>query len=384
MKNLFKSIFNNIKTEKISGYKLFSQNTFSTYSYNGCIYRCDVIRSAVRPFYKAVEKMDIQHIRETNGGITVNPEPYLKMLFTIPNPYMNSQMFLEKLAIQFKLNNNAFALIYRDANGYPIQLYPIPALSVQKIYDNLGQLYLKFFVKNGRQFIFRYSDVIHVRQDFYNDDILGDSPAETLTDLMTIVGTTDKGILNAIKNGASLRWLLQFNQVLKPEKLKEQAKDFADTYLKISDENNLVAATDNTKTLEQIKPTDYVPNVSQIDRTTKRIYNVLGVNEKIVSNLFTEDEWNAYYEADIEPFILQLSREMTIKLFSRREIGCGNKIVLGSNTLSCASMSTKLNLRDMVDRGAMTPNEWRATLNLPPIEGGENVIRRLDTAVVKN
>ncbi len=36
----------------------------------------------------------------------------------------------------------------------------------------------------------------------------------------------------------------------------------------------------------------------------------------------------------------------------------------------------------MVDRGAMTPNEWRRTLNLPPLQGGDEPIRRLDTAPV--
>lgn len=36
----------------------------------------------------------------------------------------------------------------------------------------------------------------------------------------------------------------------------------------------------------------------------------------------------------------------------------------------------------MVDRGAMTPNEWRETMNLAPIEGGDQPIRRLDTQVV--
>ena len=36
----------------------------------------------------------------------------------------------------------------------------------------------------------------------------------------------------------------------------------------------------------------------------------------------------------------------------------------------------------MVDRGAMTPNEWRAVLNMAPIEGGDEPIRRLDTQVV--
>ncbi|MPN60590.1 hypothetical protein SDC9_208319 [bioreactor metagenome] len=45
-------------------------------------------------------------------------------------------------------------------------------------------------------------------------------------------------------------------------------------------------------------------------------------------------------------------------------------------------MTTKLALQAMVDRGAMTPNEWRSVLNLAPIDGGDNPVRRLDTAPV--
>jgi hypothetical protein len=45
-------------------------------------------------------------------------------------------------------------------------------------------------------------------------------------------------------------------------------------------------------------------------------------------------------------------------------------------------MNTKLGLQAMVDRAAMTPNEWRSVLNLAPLPGGDAPIRRLDTAVV--
>ena len=80
---------------------------------------------------------------------------------------------------------------------------------------------------------------------------------------------------------------------------------------------------------------------------------------------------------------MQLSNELTIKLFTRRERGFGNRIVFNANNLQYASMSTKLGLQAMVDRGAMTPNEWREVLNLPPVEGGDIPLRRLDTAPVK-
>ena len=79
---------------------------------------------------------------------------------------------------------------------------------------------------------------------------------------------------------------------------------------------------------------------------------------------------------------MQLSSEFTRKLFTRKQRGFGNKIIFAANHLQYASMSTKLGLQAMVDRGAMTPNEWREVLNLPPVEGGDKPLRRLDTVTV--
>ncbi|NTX58902.1 phage portal protein, partial [Myxococcus sp. CA039A] len=87
-------------------------------------------------------------------------------------------------------------------------------------------------------------------------------------------------------------------------------------------------------------------------------------------------------ESTIEPLAIQMSLEFTSKLFTDGERRSGNEIIFEANRLQYASMTTKLNLMQMVDRGAMTPNEWRAAMNLAPIEGGDAPIRRLDTAPV--
>src|SRR5690606_4132465 len=84
----------------------------------------------------------------------------------------------------------------------------------------------------------------------------------------------------------------------------------------------------------------------------------------------------------IEPMAMQISGEYTRKIFSRTERGHGNKIIFEASSLQYASMATKLNLVQMVDRGSLTPNEWREVMNLGPIEGGDQPIRRLDTALV--
>lgn len=353
------------------------------YAWNGNLYKSDVVRACIRPKSKAIGKLIPQHLRNNQQeGFSINPEPYIRFLLEEPNPYMSGQVFFEKMVNQLSLNNNAFALLVRDGNGYPMEMYNIPCVSVEAIYDKSGLLYLKFINKNGKISTYPYTDIIHIRQDFNENDVFGTSPREALLQLMDIVSTSDQGIVKAIKNSSIIRWLLKFSSSLRPEDLRKQVDDFTEQFLDVKNGTG-AAGVDSKCDAQQVDPKDYVPNAAQTDRTITRIYNFFNVNEKIVQSKYNEDEWNAYYESEIEPLAMQLSNEFTRKLFTRRERGFGNKIVFNANNLQYASMSTKLGLQAMVDRGAMTPNEWREVLNLTPIEGGDVPLRRLDTAPVK-
>lgn len=367
------------KLVTVTKYKLITDEGDGFYAWNGKLYHSDIIRAAIRPKAQAIGKIVGKHIRNGPDGIQVNPEPYMRFLLEEPNPLMTGQMLQEKLAVQLELNNNAFAYIDRDENDFPVAIYPITATTCDAIQDDKRQLYLRFTLRNGRTVTFRYADVIHLRKDFNENEIFGDSPARALTSLMEIVNTTDQGIIKAIKNSNVIRWLLKFNQTLRPEDIKKQTKDFVDSYLNIESETIGAAATDAKADAIQVEPKDYVPNAAQMDRTTQRIYAFFNTNEKIVHGTYNEDEWISYYESNIEPVVMQLSGEYTRKLFSRRERGFGNKIIFESSNLTFASMKTKLDLVQYVDRGIMTPNEVREILHYAPIEGGDTPIRRLDT-----
>ena len=67
-------------------------------------------------------------------------------------------------------------------------------------------------------------------------------------------------------------------------------------------------------------------------------------------------------------------------MFTERERGFGSEIIYESNRLRSASLQTKLKFMELVDRGIMSPNEVRLAFNLAPIEGGDEFVRRLDTA----
>jgi len=380
---LFAALKERMKARKISSVQLMTEQGNRYMVWHGRVYDFDVVRACIRPKVKAIGKLVGKQIRETikqdgSREFAVNPNVNIKMLLEEPNPLMSGQMLQEKLATQLCINNNAFALIVRDEMGNPTEIYPIVPASVEADFRD-GPLRLTFTMQNGKRFSFLYSDIIHLRQDFGENDIFGMPIANVLTPLLDVVTTTDQGIINAVRNSGVIRWLLKYSNAARPEDLKDRAKEFSEMFL-ASQGGTGVAAVGAQAEAQQIEPKDYVPNAAQMDRTTKRIYALFNVSEKIVDSSRTEDEWEAYFDSEVEPVLLQLGGEYTRKLFSRRERAFGNRVVFEASSWDGASLSTKLNLLQMVDRGALTPNEWRAAFNLAPVPGGDVPIRRLDTA----
>ena len=372
-----------IQNREISTISLMTETGNNYIAWCGKVYDFDVVRAVIRPKVKAVGKLVGKHIRESlvadgSRRFEVNPSVNIKMLLEEPNPIMTGQMLQEKLATQLCINNNAFALISREEMGAPNAIYPVVPSTVAASYPG-GVLHLTFAMPNMKAYTFPYSDVIHLRQDYNDNDLFGTPIADALAPLLDVVTTTDQGIVNAIRNSSVVRWLLKFTNSMRPEDLETQAKEFASNFLS-TDKGTGVAAVDSKAEAQQIEPKDYVPNAAQMDKTTKRIYSLFNTNSKIVDSSRTEDEWEAYFDSEVEPVLMQLSGEYTRKLFTRRERAFGNRVVFEASSWDGASLSTKLNLMQMVDRGALTPNEWRSSMNLAPVPGGDVPIRRLDTA----
>ncbi|AVM24900.1 phage portal protein [Bacillus pumilus] len=365
--------------------EMISDNGNGFYSFGGNLYKSDIVRACIRPFAKAAGKMVAKHILDNkqSGAFKINPNVNIRFLLEEPNPLMSGQMMQEKIATHLKLNNNAFIYMKFD-NNMLSELWPVPCSSVEAVEDNQHNLFLKFQFSNGKTQTIPYKHIIHLRNDFNGNDIFGDHPRDALLPLMNVISTVDQGMVSAVKNSAVIKWILKFNSTLRPEDMKQQTKDFTEQYLSIDSNMGGAAATDAKFDATQVKDQSYVPDDKQIAGSVKRVQAFFGTNEKIIMSTYTEDEWNSYYEAEIEPFAMQMSNEYTRKLFSRRERGFGNSIVFESTTLQYASMSTKLNLVQLVDRGIFCANDVLKIFNMPPIEGGNEYVRRLDTVPVSD
>lgn len=362
--------------------RFVQQYANNLYVYDGKIYRSDIVRSCIRPKIKAVGKTVPQHIRENaDGEKLINPDVYMRFLLREPNQLMSWQQYAEKMEAQLILNKNAFALIQRDENGLPVALFPLAPTSIKAEYDQDGTLIIHFWMQNGKDWRFYYTDLIHLRDDYNDNDVFGTPSWDALAEVMEVVGQADRGLINAVKNSGIIKWLLIFKSSIRNEDMTTKANEFAEAYLKAG--GNGVAATDAKVEAKQIDQKDYVPAADVTAAAVARIMRFFNVNEKIVDSSYSENEWISYYEAQVEPDIIQFAEQHTRKIFTRRQRAFGNRIEIQTASLQYAALSTKLAFKDMVDRGAMTPDEWRGTMGLGPIPGGDKPIRRLDTAPVE-
>lgn len=225
--------------------------------------------------------------------------------------------------------------------------------------------------------ILPYSEVIHLRRHYNENDLLGD-PNTALTPALELAHTQNEGIMHSIKNSANIRGILHFTQILAPEKLKEEKDRFMADYLSISNDSGVVA-TDQKAEYTPIEAKAVAVDKDQTNATKTMIYNYLGISESIVNSSYTEDEWAAFYESVIEVIATQMSLEFTRKIFTDREQAFGNSVMFESGRLQFSSNLTKLRLiNTLVPYGLLTVNQALEILNLPSVPEGDRRYQTLN------
>lgn len=332
-------------------------------------YEADVVRSAVDAIARNAAKLKAKHIRR-EGNTIIHVGGQIEKLLTIrPNPNMNAYDFLYKMVTTLMLDNNAFAYPVWDGPNL-VAIWPINCTMAEFLEDASQTIYVKFYFADGGNVVLPYSEVIHLRRHFYDNDLLGDIK-KPINAVLSAIHTTNEGLAQAVKTSAYLRGILKYQGMLKEEDIKANRERFVQEYLTVQNSGG-VAALDAKAEYIPLNNDPKIINAAQMKELRDAVYRYFGVNENIVMGRYNEDEWDAFYESTIEPLAVQMSLEFTSKLFTEREIGFGNEIIFESNRLQYASTRTKTSLISaLMPLGVFTVNEIREILNLSPVEGGE-------------
>ena len=341
------------------------QPRFRTFS--GGIYEAELCRSAIHAF--------ANHCAKLKPEVKGNNQKLKDMLATRPNPWQTTYQWLYRTATILETDTTAF-VVPVDPTGKRIEGFYTVKPSDVEVVEALGKTWLKFKFGNGQESRIEWERVGILTKYQYENDLFGGGN-KPLFETLELINTQNQGIVEAIKNAASIRFMAILANNLKRDDIQAEREKFVEMNLRQNDTGVMMFDQKYTD-VKQIQSNPVYVDDKQSLLIKQNVFNYFGVNEKILTNDYDENTWNAFYEGKIEPFAIQLSQVLTGMIHSSDILSC-EEVIISSNRLQYASNTTKLSVvTQMFDRGMLTPNQGLEIFNLPGLgdEGDKHYIRK--------
>lgn len=332
-------------------------------TWNGSLYESALVRSAIDARARNISKLKI----EIHGNANLKLQTQLTKR---PNSWQTWSQFMYRASTILDMDNNLIIVPiyndYMDVVGY----YPILPRKCE-IVEYKDEAWLRYRFKSGAEGANRLSECALLTRFQYESDFFGSSN-NALEPTMKLIHLQDEGIKEAVKNGATFRFMARVTNFTKPDDLANERKRFNEENLKNEDGGGILLMPNTYTDIKQLDSKPYTVNEAEISNINRNVMNYFGVNEDVLQSLATGDKWSAFYESVIEPFAIQFSETMTNAIFTDREIANGAQILATANRLQYMTTQEKLSVSSqMADRGIMNRDEIREIWNLPPLPNGE-------------
>lgn len=359
----------------VGEYKLLDGYKPVFHKWDGSIYESELVRAAINAIATQCGKLQVV--------IQGAAKPALQTkLRRAPNELQTWSQFMARLASILYIHNTAFVVPVYDMYGEVSGIYPVLPDKCEVVgYKTKGTVvpYLRYTFRWNETAAIELENVGIMTRFQYRHDLFGETN-HALIPTMDLISMQDQGIKEGLKNGASFRWVARTNNFIKTEDLKKERLRFsAANFAKDADGGGLLLFPNTYSDIQQVKSNPFIVDADQSKLIRESVFDYFGVNEDVLQNKAYGDAWSAFYEGVIEPFAVQFSEVMTKMLFTFREQASGSRIVATANRLQYMTNADKLNVSaQMMDRGLMTRNEIREIWNLPPVDGGDEMMIRAE------
>ena len=373
---IFETLKNKITGLKYAHMLNSGQPIFSQFGEN--IYASDIVQSIIDCIVQEMTKLQPKHVRgEKRDQVPVKGS--IQDVLDNPNELMTKSDFMSKIIWNLFLNYNA--LIYpvykkiRNKDGTTskkyIALYPLQPRKVDFLEDAVGTLFIRMQFKNMQEFTLPYSEVIHIRYKFSQNDFLGGNERgqpdnDALIKLLEMDSNMREGILKAMKSSFSVNGVIKSGSMMDREKIQKMVDEFNE---KLKNNESGIIGLDGKA--------EYIPitkKIQMIDADTlkfieNRILRMFGVSMAILTGDYTKDQYEAFYQKKLEPLIIAISQAFTKTLFTEREKQLGNEIIFLPQALIFMTTTQVLEaIRILGDAGDLYENEKRMAIGLEPLE----------------
>lgn len=360
---LFDKLFGNRPKDKdkyLETFKLLDGYTPCFTSFGGGIYESELIRAAINARATHMSKLKV----ETYGAARPALQNKLK---NNPNEFQTWSQFQYRLSTLLDVHNTAFITPICDKYGQPSGIYtPLPTRCEIVQYD--GTPYLRYEFSNGDKAAVELEFCGIMTKYQYRNDFFGENN-EALRQTMDLIHIQNQGIEEGVKSAATYRFMAKLSNFAKAEDLaKERQRFTAENFSRDAKGGGILLFPNTYQDVKQVEVKPWVVDADQQKSIEANVYRYYGVNDDILENKFTSENWSAFYEGAIEPFAIQEAEVLKKMFFTLREQSQGNGVSVTANRLQYLSNLDKLRVSSqMADRGLMTRNEIREIWNLSPL-----------------
>lgn len=342
-----------------------------------------LIRASIDALARNVGKMELDAVMYTdrdNSIKKVNRASDVARVLKRPNQYMTMYDFLYKIAAMYYASNNAFIWPEYSKEGNLIALWPINYENFQLYESERGTLIAKFRISYRKTYTVPYDDIIHLRNHYIDDDLVGSSN-QALLPVCELMNAQNQGIIHGIQNSAIIRGILKSVNVIKEQDMKAARNRFVEDNLAASN-NGGVIVVDGKFDYTPIESKPYMVDAETMAETKRMVFDYFGINEGFITNTFSPEEYEAVYEGRLEPFAIMLTQALTKGLYTDRERGFGNEIEANMSKVKYQPISAITSLISATNQlGLFRKNEYREMLGYPPLsdeEGGNDIVISLN------
>ena len=345
------------------------------------VYRCvELISDSVAQLPLKIFAVDSKGFRTE-----INNHPLCHLLNCEPNPRMTAFVFKKTLVTAMLLGGNGYAYVQRDNAGNPIGLHYIPNEYVTLVPSERLDKPVGYTI--GTAVGIAASNMLHIL-NYSADGVEGVSTITHAVDTLGMADSAEKQAKGFFDGGCNMAGILTVERPVSEDQKKTLKRSFIENVEKngvavLSGDMKYQPITVNPKDAMLLESRQF----SVID-----ICRFFGVSPTKVFDLSkssynTLEQTNLSFLSDtLAPILKKIELEIERKLFPR-EKHQGIEVRFDTNQLLRGDKAAQAQFYNtLFSIGAITPNEIRREVDLPPLEGGNTTfvqvnLQTLDRAV---